>query len=172
MTIVICKICDNEYKQITQLHLKSAHDINLEIYNDRFPEADIIPPYDCSNCGETVDDKMSLKAKYCHVCDDIINKRNVLKAVRKYQAKKKKLISNMIHNANLDYGIVVDKSYMFDGETRIDNEHAEWNYIPNLQDNTGTFEEYDLNVNEKTGRIREMEKLEYRMRKMKKWKKN
>lgn len=41
MKKVVCRLCENEYNQITCTHLSSKHDTSLEKYKNRFPDAPI-----------------------------------------------------------------------------------------------------------------------------------
>ncbi len=162
--MVECRYCKNEYKVITPLHLKK-HNTTIKEYMKKFPDVMVRDPYNCEVCGKLVTKGTSSKSKYCPPCAEEVNRQNVLFNVRKYNRKRKRFIQQRISEANFQYGIDFDDPNSTSRQTRIDNTHSGWDYIPGAMNTLGTITESDLKV--KNGRIRGALWLEKEMNKIK-----
>lgn len=161
----MCKLCDIKYKLITQLHLRTKHNINIKKYQKQFPSAKIRPDYNCERCDKIVTYRKSSRAKYCKKCANIINKENVLRNVREYNYKRKKFLQREFTKANQEYGILLPANGA-GGMTRLDKTHSAWDFVPNMQNVLGTVGEQDLRITP-DGRIAGAERLRKQIQKLK-----
>ena len=162
---VMCKLCDVDYKLITQLHLKIKHGTNIRQYQKQFPNAKIRPDYNCKRCKKLVTYRKSSRAKYCKKCANIVNKENVLRNVREYNYKRKKFLQRIFSKANQEHGIQLPVNGM-GGMTRIDKTHSAWDFVPNMQNILGSVGEQDLRITD-DGRVAAAVRLRKQIEKMK-----
>tara|TARA_B100001939_G_scaffold323371_1_gene314552 strand:+ start:566 stop:1081 length:516 start_codon:yes stop_codon:yes gene_type:complete len=165
---VKCFECNKYFKTLNTMHLKT-HNLTLPIYLHKYPNANIIPDFNCEICGTEVTKARSPRAKYCDPCSADVKREQVLEAVKKHQSKKKKQLemfrNKRLSEANTQYGLKYD-DFNFK-QPRIDNTHAAWDYIPSVMNIKGTFNESELEA-DRDGRVRAWKKLKYQMDKMKK----
>jgi len=164
---VTCRECNKTFKTLNTMHLKT-HNLTLPIYLHKYPDANIIPDFNCEVCGKEVKKARSPRAKYCEDCSVEIKRQQVLEAVKKHQYKKKKEkdkhMYKRLEEANSQYGLKYDE--FNSKQPRIDSTHAAWDYIPNVMNIKGTFSESELDT-DRDGRVRAWKKLKYQMDKMK-----
>lgn len=151
------KYCSTVYCELCRIHIDKG------IGNNSYGDGHL------SNIHGLTNDQYTKYYKGAKLlsCSEQVNKENVLYNVRQYNARKKRYVQRAFREANFEYGIEVDDDYTV-GETRIDNTHSAWDFLPNSGYKVlGTVSDKDLDINPKTGRIRGMEKLLYQRKKLK-----
>lgn len=150
--MVLCYVCKNEYVVITPLHLRK-HGLTIDSYLSEFSQAKIRDDYKCASCDILVDYGTSSKSIYCKQCSIDINEMNISKNIRKYNAKKKRIMNSIYSSANREYSTVLENMENNDTELRVDNTHSAWDFVPGMQNTLGTLSDADLSIN-KNGRIK------------------
>jgi hypothetical protein len=172
----ICKYCEKEVTNGKSSKSKYCATVYCELCRDDIPKS---IGNNTSNDGHLMGIHGLSNEQYLEhykgakllSCSEQVNKDNVLYNVRQYNARKKAYVQRAFREANFEYGIEVDDDDT-NGETRIDNTHSAWDFLPNSGYKVlGTISEKDLGINPKTGRIRGLEKLKYQMRRDKEMKK-
>lgn len=123
-------------------HLWDVHMLTNEDYSKMFPDIKLIS------------------------CSEEINRINVLHNVRQYNSRKKRFIQRSFREANREYGIDVNEDHTI-GETRIDNTHSAWDYLPQSGYKVlGSLSDKDLEA-DLDGRVIGLMKLRREMQRMK-----
>jgi hypothetical protein len=162
--------CKKDFKAIVEFHLV-YHGMTFKKYKKKYPDAPITDPYNCEVCGLLVDNSQSKRGKYCKECAKDVKQDQITTNARNSNRKRKLALQKEYTQANREYGVTINENSSNSDRIRIDPYHAEWNYIPSykwsekkqkyipMQDTKGTFSEKSLDVNKKTGRIKQAEWL-------------
>lgn len=177
--MVACMECGNEFKAIVEFHLKYHEGMTFKDYKKKYPNAPITDPYNCERCEKRVSNSQSKRGKYCKECAIVIKHEQITANARKHSIDKKKRLEKWYTLANKEHGVSIDESSSRADRIRIDKTHSAWDFIPSYkwnkkkkkyipeQDIKGTFSEKSLELNKKTGRIKQAEWLQREIRKIK-----
>lgn len=168
--MVKCLECKKEFKAIVEFHLK-YHKMTFKKYRAKYPNAKIIDDYNCERCDELVVNSKSKRAKYCRDCAKIIKNYQITMNSREYQRKNRLMNEKWYGDANKEYGIQVNENSPMADRVRVDSTHSQWDVDASGKKTLGTFNERSLDVNKKTGRIKQFEWFEKQKRKIKESKK-
>lgn len=171
--MVKCELCKKEFKVIVEFHLK-YHKITFKEYRKMFPNAPITDPYNCEQCDKLVTNSKSKRGKYCKKCAIIIKSDQIIFNARKYTREKKKILESSFTQANQEHGITINENSNAIDRIRIDPYHSAWDFIPKIKKGgkplhnvKGTFTERSLEINKKTGRVKQAEWLQREITKIK-----
>ena len=164
--MVECRVCKKEFKAIVEFHLK-YHNMTFKDYRKKYPKAPIIDPYNCENCQKRVTTARSKRGKYCKDCAKIIKHQQIIENARRHNRMKRRMLEKAYTQANLEYGMSISEDVPMSDRVRVDSTHSAWDHIPNLQDVKGTFNDQALELNKKTGRVKQAEWLRREIKKMK-----
>lgn len=148
-------------------------------YRKKYPKAPITDPYNCERCKKEVTNSKSKRGKYCKKCAVIIKHEQITENARKHSREKKRRLEKWYTLANNEFGVSINENSSRTDRIRIDSTHSAWDYIPSYkrnkktgeitsdQDVKGTFSEKSLDVNKKTGHVKQAEWLRREIAKIK-----
>ena len=158
--------CKKDYKAIVEFHLK-YHNMTFKQYKKKYPDAPITDPYNCEVCTTLVDDSQSKRGKYCKPCAKKVKDFQIRENARKHNNIRKRQLEKAYGEANIEHGMTIDENNPSTDRVRVDPTHSAWDFIPDLQNVSGTYSEKSLDINKKTGRIKQAEWLHREINKIK-----